>query len=70
MIQGAGRAVPTARWRLSSTVSAPRRRRTVAIDADSLAEVLPDPALFEPERVNKGFGGSYLVLRRAASTCA
>jgi hypothetical protein len=35
------------------------------IDADSLAEVLPDPALFEPERVNKGFGDAYFVLREA-----
>lgn len=35
------------------------------VDADSLAEVLPDPALFEPERVNKGFGDAYFVLRAA-----
>jgi len=35
------------------------------VDADSLAEVLPDPALFEPERVNKAFGGAYFVLREA-----
>jgi Plasmid pRiA4b ORF-3-like protein len=35
------------------------------VDADSLAEVLADPALFEPERVNKGFGGAYFVLREA-----
>jgi hypothetical protein len=35
------------------------------VDADSLSEVLPDPALFEPERVNKGFGGAYFVLREA-----
>ncbi len=35
------------------------------VDADSLAEVLPDPALFEPERINKGFGDPYFVLRRA-----
>lgn len=35
------------------------------VDADSLSEVLPDPALFEPERVNKGFGDAYFVLREA-----
>ncbi|MGA9373795.1 MAG: plasmid pRiA4b ORF-3 family protein [Mycobacterium sp.] len=35
------------------------------VDADSLAEVLADPALFEPERVNKGFGNAYFVLREA-----
>ena len=35
------------------------------VDADSLAEVLPDPTLFEPERVNKGFGDAYFVLREA-----
>lgn len=35
------------------------------VDADSLSEVLPDPALFEPERVNKGFGNAYFVLREA-----
>ncbi len=35
------------------------------VDADSLSEVLPDPALFEPERVNKGFGGAYFVMREA-----
>jgi hypothetical protein len=33
------------------------------VDADSLSEVLPDPALFEPKRVNKGFGDAYFVLR-------
>ena len=27
--------------------------------------MLPDPALFEPERVNKGFGCAYFVLREA-----
>ena len=35
------------------------------VDADSLFEVLPDPALFEPERVNKRFGDAYFVLREA-----
>ena len=35
------------------------------VDADSLAEVLADPALFEPQRVNKGFAGAYFVLRQA-----
>jgi len=35
------------------------------VDADSLSEVLDDPALFEPERVNKGFGDAYFVLREA-----
>jgi len=35
------------------------------VDADSLAEVLPNPALFEPERVNKSFGDAYFVLREA-----
>jgi hypothetical protein len=35
------------------------------VDADSLSEVLPDPALFERERVNKGFGDAYFVLREA-----
>jgi hypothetical protein len=35
------------------------------VDADSLAEVLPDPALFEPQRVNKGFADAYFVLRDA-----
>lgn len=35
------------------------------VDADSLAEVLPNPTLFEPERVNKGFGDAYFVLREA-----
>ena len=35
------------------------------VDADSLSEVLPDPALFEPERVNKGLGDAYFVLREA-----
>lgn len=35
------------------------------LDADSLSEVIPDPALFEPDRVNKGFGGAYFVLRQA-----
>lgn len=35
------------------------------VDADSLAEVLPDPALFEPERVNKAFGGAYFLLRES-----
>ena len=35
------------------------------VDADSLSAVLPDPALFEPERVNKGFGDAYFVLREA-----
>jgi hypothetical protein len=35
------------------------------VDADSLAEVLADPALFEPQRVNKGFAGAYFVLREA-----
>jgi hypothetical protein len=35
------------------------------VDADSLSEVLPHPALFEPERVNKGFGDAYFVPREA-----
>jgi len=35
------------------------------VDADTLSEVLPDPALFEPERLNKGFGNAYFVLREA-----
>jgi hypothetical protein len=35
------------------------------VDADSLAEVLADPALFDPQRVNKGFAGAYFVLREA-----
>lgn len=35
------------------------------VDADSLSQVLADPALFEPERVNKGFGDAYFVLREA-----
>ncbi|MGH3598583.1 MAG: plasmid pRiA4b ORF-3 family protein [Mycobacterium sp.] len=35
------------------------------VDANSLAEVLADPALFEPQRVNKGFAGAYFVLREA-----
>ena len=35
------------------------------VDADSLSEVLPDPALFDPERVNKGFSDAYFVLREA-----
>ncbi len=35
------------------------------VDADSLAEVLPDPALFEPDRINKAYGGAYFVLREA-----
>jgi Plasmid pRiA4b ORF-3-like protein len=35
------------------------------VDADSLAEVLADPALFEPQRVNEGFAGAYFVLREA-----
>lgn len=36
------------------------------VDADSLAEVLTDPALFEPERLNKGFGDAYFVLYEAS----
>jgi Plasmid pRiA4b ORF-3-like protein len=35
------------------------------VDAYSPSEVLPDPALFEPERVNKGFGDANFVLREA-----
>lgn len=35
------------------------------VDADGLAEVLPDPALFELERINKGFGDAYFALREA-----
>lgn len=35
------------------------------VDAESLAEELPDPALFEPERLNRGFGDAYFVLRQA-----
>lgn len=32
------------------------------VDADSLAGVLADPALFEPERINKAFNNAYFVL--------
>lgn len=32
------------------------------VDADSLSEVLSNPALFEPEGVNKRFGDAYFVL--------
>ncbi|GAB3038215.1 plasmid pRiA4b ORF-3 family protein [Mycobacterium bourgelatii] len=35
------------------------------LDADSLSDVLPDPTLFEPERLNKGFGDAYFVLRES-----
>lgn len=35
------------------------------VDADSLAEVLPDLALFELARINNGFGDAYFVLREA-----
>jgi len=35
------------------------------VDADSLAEVVPDPALFDLERINKAFGDAYFVLREA-----
>ncbi len=35
------------------------------VDADSLAGVLIDPALFEPQRVNQGLAGAYFVLREA-----
>jgi len=35
------------------------------VDADSLADVLADPALFELDRINKGFGDAYFVLREA-----
>jgi hypothetical protein len=35
------------------------------VDADSLAQVLADPALFEPQRINKGFASAYFVLREA-----
>lgn len=35
------------------------------VDAESLSEVLTDPALFDPERVNKQFGDAYFVLREA-----
>ena len=35
------------------------------VDADSLAEVLPDPTLFEPDRINKAYGGAYFALREA-----
>ncbi|MDZ4233328.1 MAG: plasmid pRiA4b ORF-3 family protein, partial [Dietzia sp.] len=35
------------------------------VDASSLAEVLPAPARFGPERINKAFGGAYFVLREA-----
>lgn len=35
------------------------------VDATSLAEVLPDPVLFEPDRINKAFDGAYFVLREA-----
>jgi hypothetical protein len=36
------------------------------VDEDSLAEVLANPALFEPHRVNKSFVGAYFVLREAS----
>jgi hypothetical protein len=35
------------------------------VDADSPAEVLADPALFEPQQVNKGLASAYFVLREA-----
>lgn len=35
------------------------------VDAAALAEVLPDPARFEPERLNRALGGPYFVLREA-----
>ncbi len=35
------------------------------VDADSLARVLPDPALFELERINTGLGDTYFVLHEA-----
>jgi len=35
------------------------------VDANSLAEVLANPALFEPQRVNQGFAGAYFVLHDA-----
>jgi Plasmid pRiA4b ORF-3-like protein len=35
------------------------------VDADSLGEVLANPALFEPERINRAFGGAYFVLRES-----
>jgi hypothetical protein len=43
----------------------PPEDRGHLVDADSLSEVLPDPALFDPKRVNKGFGDAYFVLREA-----
>jgi hypothetical protein len=36
------------------------------VDAESLADILSDPALFEPERINNGFGGAYFVLRQSS----
>jgi len=35
------------------------------VDAESLAEVVPDPTLFDGERVNRGFDDAYFVLRDA-----
>ncbi|WP_370500615.1 plasmid pRiA4b ORF-3 family protein [Mycolicibacterium sp. jd] len=35
------------------------------VDAASLAEVLPDPARFEPDRINDALRGPYFVLREA-----
>lgn len=35
------------------------------VDAGSLSELLPDPALFDSERVNQGFGDAYFLLREA-----
>ncbi|BBY28087.1 plasmid pRiA4b ORF-3 family protein [Mycolicibacterium sediminis] len=35
------------------------------VTAEELAEVIPDPALFEPERLNQRFGEPYFVLRDA-----
>ena len=35
------------------------------VDAESLSEVLPDPARFEPNRLNQALAGPYFVLREA-----
>ena len=35
------------------------------VDADSLARVLPNPTLFEPDRINNGLSSTYFVLREA-----
>lgn len=35
------------------------------VDAERLAQVVPDPALFEPERLNKNLADAHFVLREA-----